>query len=53
MIVMTILRLIMNQREFRFVQDQNEKSHYDHIPLNLKGITNYKELLLQAKYSKN
>ena len=36
--VVTVILLIMNPTEFRWVYKQRENCHYDHIPFNLKGI---------------
>ena len=40
MIVVPAILLIMNQTEFRVAYNQINNCQYDHIPLNLKGITN-------------
>ena len=37
---LTVFLLIMNQTEFRLVQNQKENCHYDRIPFSLKGIRN-------------
>ena len=35
-----VLLLIMNQTEFHLIYNQKENCHYNHIPVNLKGIRN-------------
>ena len=40
MIVVTVFFLITDQKEFHLVNNQREHCHYDHIPFNLKGISN-------------
>ena len=37
-IVVTVIHLIINPTEFRWVHSQKENRHYDHIPLNWKVI---------------
>ena len=37
MIVVTVFLSILNQMEFRLVQDWKENCTYDHIPFNMKG----------------
>ena len=38
MVVVTVFLLIINQTEFRWVHNQKDHRHYDHIPFNFKGI---------------
>ena len=40
MSVVAVFLLIMNPTEFRLVHSRNENCHYDHIPFNLKVISN-------------
>ena len=35
--IMAVFLLIMDPMNFRYVHNQNENFHYDHIPFNLKG----------------
>ena len=37
-IVLTVFLLIMNQKEFRLIQNQKENSKYDNIPFNLDNL---------------
>ena len=37
-IIVALFFLIMNQTEFRWVHNQKENCHYNHIPFNLRGI---------------
>ena len=37
-VVVTIFLLITNETDFRLIHNQEENSHYDRIPFDLKGI---------------
>ena len=43
-----VFLLFINQKEYHLVHNQQESCHYDHIPFNLRGITNLVSWLLRV-----